>query len=85
MKKIQTFLQEYSTYFVVFGLVFISFTAFLIFFQSGQNLLYGDALSRMNISRKILDNLTPGLAQLGNVWLPLPQVLMLPLIWNDYF
>jgi hypothetical protein len=38
----------------------------------------------MNISRKIIDNLTPGVAQLGNVWLPLPQLLMLPFIWNGF-
>ncbi|HSX24453.1 MAG TPA: hypothetical protein VLG69_00615 [Candidatus Andersenbacteria bacterium] len=45
---------------------------------------YADAMSRMDIARKVVDNLNPGLAQLGNVWLPLPQLLMLPFIWNDY-
>lgn len=80
----KNYLIKYQTYVVLFFLVAISFYAFLYFFLHGQqNLLYGDALSRMNISRKIIDNLTPGLAQLGNVWLPLPQLLMLMFVWNN--
>lgn len=71
--------------FVILMLFGISISSFFYFYANGQNLLYGDAVSRLNISRKILDNLTPGIAQVGNVWLPLPQVLMLPLIWNSYF
>jgi cellulose synthase/poly-beta-1,6-N-acetylglucosamine synthase-like glycosyltransferase len=54
------------------------------YFQQHEILLYQDALSHMRISRSVFDNLTPGLAQLGSVWLPLPHVLMWPFIWNDY-
>src|SRR6266496_4744074 len=54
------------------------------FFQHHQLLLYGDAFSHLRIARRVFDNTTPGLAQLGGVWLPLPQLLMLPFIWNDY-
>lgn len=67
--------------FILFGL---SFLAFNYFYFNNQTLLYGDALSRLNISRKIFDNLTPGFAQLGNVWLPIPQLFMLPFIWNNF-
>lgn len=77
-------MKKYTIPFIVFCLTFLSTVAFFHFFQTGEHLLYGDSLSRMNISRKVIDNLTPGLAQLGNVWLPLPQILMLPFIWNDY-
>jgi len=69
---------------VVFLLVSISFFTFLYFFQDGKNLPYADAISRLNIARKVIDNITPGLPQVGNVWLPLPQLLMLPFVWNDY-
>jgi len=54
------------------------------YFRQHEILLYQDALSHMRISRSVFDNLTPGLAQLGSVWLPLPHVLMWPFIWNDY-
>jgi len=77
-------MKKYQNKIVVAILALISLTAFLYFFQNGQHLLYGDALSRLNISRKIIDNLTPGLAQIGNVWLPLPQLFMLPFIWNNF-
>lgn len=70
-----------------YALVYLTVTgllAFVYYFFNHQNLLYADAISRLNISRKVVDNITPGLAQLGNVWLPLPQILMLPFIWNNY-
>jgi hypothetical protein len=46
-------------------------------------LLYNDAYAHLLIARRVFDNTTPGLAQLGGVWLPLPHAIMLPLIWND--
>jgi len=82
--SIINFTKKYQISFILLILSLISFSSFFYFFQNDQLLLYGDSLSRMNISRKILDNLTPGVAQLGNVWLPLPQLLMLPFIWNNY-
>jgi hypothetical protein len=54
------------------------------FFEQNDTLLYGDANSHLLIARRILDNTTPGLAQLGGIWLPLPHLLMVPLVWNDY-
>ncbi len=53
------------------------------YFQQHELLLYKDALSHMRISRGVFDSLTPGLAQLGSVWLPLPHLLMWPFIWSD--
>jgi hypothetical protein len=54
------------------------------FFEMHQTLLYGDANAHLLIARRVFDNLTPGLAQLGAIWLPLPHLLMVPLVWNDY-
>ncbi|MDQ6949150.1 MAG: hypothetical protein M3256_23550, partial [Actinomycetota bacterium] len=50
---------------------------------SGYMTLYNDARSHLNIARHVTDSLTPGLAQLGSVWLPLPHLLMAPLAAND--
>lgn len=52
------------------------------FARAGELLLYGDAVAHMNIARRVVDSHTPGLLQLGTVWLPLPHLLMLPLIWS---
>ncbi len=47
-------------------------------------LLYGDAHSHLLIARRVFDNVNPGLAQLGDVWLPLPHIIMASLAWNDF-
>jgi len=46
-------------------------------------LLYGDAVAHINIARRVFDSRTPGLFQLGTVWLPLPHALDIPFIVND--
>ncbi len=41
---------------------------------------YGDAIAHLHIARRVFDSRTPGLSQLGSVWLPLPHVLMIPFV-----
>lgn len=65
--------------------VSISVGGFLYFFFNNEwNLAYYDALSHLNSGRKVVDNLTPGFAQLGGLWLPLTHILLIPFIWNDF-
>ncbi|QBD81500.1 glycosyltransferase [Ktedonosporobacter rubrisoli] len=61
-----------------------SITACIYYATRHQILLYADAYSHLRIARSVFDSATPGLAQLGDIWLPLPHVLMFPFIWNDY-
>jgi len=58
----------------------VSVFSFLFYFQHGKTLLYGDAVVYINIARCVFDSKTPGLLQLGTVWLPLPHLLMIPFI-----
>ncbi len=60
--------------------IFISVFSFLIYNRHGDVLLYGDAVAHINIARRIFDSKTPGLLELGTVWLPLPHLLILPFI-----
>ncbi len=60
--------------------IFVSVFSFLFYFRHGDLLLYGDAVAHINIARRVFDSQTPGLLQLGTVWLPLPHLLMLPFI-----
>ena len=62
--------------------VLVSLFSFLYYFQHGDVLLYGDAVAHINIARRVFDSQTPGLLQLGTVWLPLPHLLMMPFIWS---
>ncbi len=63
---------------------FASLIAFLWYFRHNQVLLYGDAVAHINIARRVFDSRTPGLKQLGTVWLPLPHLLILPFVVSDW-
>jgi hypothetical protein len=78
------FLSRYQDKVVGFILCLISLALFVYYYQNGLGLAYSDAQSHLNIARRIIDNLTPGFAQIGSIWLPLPHLLMLPTIWNDF-
>ncbi len=59
----------------------VSLVSFFYYFQHSALLLYGDAVAHINIARRVFDSQTPGLLQLGTVWLPLPHLLMIPFIF----
>jgi hypothetical protein len=62
----------------------VSLFFFFYYFQHSDILLYGDAVAHINIARRVIDSQTPGLLQLGTVWLPLPHLLMIPFIlWKQ--
>src|SRR5580692_4289910 len=52
--------------------------------RTGATLYFGDAEAHLDIARRIVDSLTPGWSQVGTTWLPLPHLLMLPLVRNDW-
>jgi hypothetical protein len=62
----------------------VSITSFLFYLRHGDLLLYGDAVAHINIARRVFDSRTPGLLQLGTVWLPLPHLLMVPFLISDW-
>jgi 4-amino-4-deoxy-L-arabinose transferase-like glycosyltransferase len=57
-----------------------SVSSFLFYYRQADLLLYGDAIAHINIARRVFDSKTPGLLQLGTVWLPLPHLLMMPFL-----
>ncbi|MEX0656068.1 MAG: glycosyltransferase family 39 protein [Nitrosopumilaceae archaeon] len=60
---------------IVIGL--ISFV--LLYLKDNYSLIYyGDAVSHLFIARKLVDSATPGISQIGTVWLPLPHLMLLP-------
>src|SRR5579859_4510461 len=60
----------------------VSAAALAFYFYQNTLLLYGDAVAHINIARRVFDSRTPGLFQLGTVWLPLPHLLDIPFIVN---
>lgn len=75
--------RDYGTACVMALAACVSAVAFLSYFQKGDILLYGDAVAHINIARRVFDSRTPGLLQLGTVWLPLPHLLMIPFLLSN--
>jgi len=66
------------------AVITLSVTAWAITYAHHLVTTYSDAMSHLDIPRLVVDNLQPGIAQLGSVWLPLNHILSLPLIWNNW-
>ncbi len=62
----------------------ISLGVWYYYYSQDLSLAYNDARSHLNIGRRVVDNLNPGLSQLGSVWLPFFHVLEVATIWNDF-
>ena len=52
----------------------------LYWIDSHAFLYFGDAVSRIVKSREFIDSQRPGISNIGTVWLPLPQLLLLPFV-----
>src|ERR1700689_2900549 len=72
--------SEHEIVRLVWLAIFVSVFSFLFYYRHGDVLLYGDAVAHINIARRVFDSKTPGLLQLGTVWLPLPHLLIVPFI-----
>lgn len=83
-KRFSRFLKDHALLLVIVFLSVFSILSFLFTYFTGLGLLYNDARSHLDISRRVVENLKPGFAQLGSVWLPLPHFLMLFTVWNDF-
>jgi len=76
--------SEIETVRLIWLAIFVSVFSFLFYNRHGDVLLYGDAVAHINIARRVFDSKTPGLLQLGTVWLPLPHLLIMPFITSKH-
>ena len=66
---------------IVVGLAgLVALVAAVLSIRSGAGMAFGDAQAHLTIARRVTDSLAPGFSQLGTVWLPIPQLLLLPLV-----
>lgn len=84
LNKMKLFLDGNLLFIIVMVLSAVSIMSFVFYYNNGLGLAYNDARSHVDISRRVVEGLKPGIAQLGSVWLPLPHVLMIPTIWSDF-
>jgi hypothetical protein len=59
-------------------------SAIMLSFDPNFLKYYGDGVSHLVIARRVFDTLTPALAQLGGVWLPMTHLLLMPFVANDF-
>ncbi len=73
--------RDYTAWGVALAATVVSLVAYIITDRLHGVLLYVDSISHLEIARRVVISTSAGLAQLGYVWLPLPHLLMLPLVW----
>jgi len=84
LKNIRNWLEKNYLLIIITSLSFLSIFYYSYYLNNGLGLAYNDARSHLDIGRRVVEGLKPGLAQLGSVWLPLTHVLMIPTIWSDF-
>lgn len=82
--KIKQTIAKFDSLALILLLTIISVSFFSYFYFNGLGVAYNDARSHLDIGRRVVEGLKPGLAQLGSVWLPLSHILMVPFVWNDW-
>jgi len=81
---LSAWIQKNDFILILIVLTALSVLSYVIYWNNGLGLSYNDARSHLDIGRRVVESLKPGFAQLGSVWLPLPHILMLPTVWNDF-
>jgi hypothetical protein len=81
---IAALLRRYQDFAVILFCAITSFIGWRYYYIQNLTLSYNDSMSHLDIARRVFDNLTPGFAQIGSVWLPLPHLLSMLFVWNDF-
>lgn len=79
------FAKVFTEKLLILAALIISVFATAYFLRLDYIIAYGDAESHLNIAKRVISSLTPGLAQLGGIWLPLPHLLLVPFTYFDIF
>ncbi len=64
--------------------ILIAGVSICVSYLTNNILAYNDATAHLNTARRVIDNLTPGLVQLGSVWLPFLHILEIPFVFNTF-
>ena len=84
--RVGRFLGDQPDILIAMAIVAIGFIVSAIMLSLDPNFLkyYGDGVSHLVIARRVFDSITPGLTQLGGVWLPMTHLLLMPFVTNDF-
>lgn len=82
--RLSDFISKHLEKIVLILAIALSIASFVYYYHAGLITAYGDSRGHLNIARRVVDSLSPGIAQLGGYWLPLLHILMLPTIWSNF-
>jgi hypothetical protein len=68
---------------VLLGCLAIIIAVYVVYASNGITLAYADGRAKLNMARRVWDDLNPGFGQIGGVWLPLPTLLFAITAWSD--
>jgi len=74
----------FGTRLVFFIILVTAIIASYISYTNNIMVAYNDAAAHLNTSRRVIDSLTPGLVQIGSVWLPLLHIAEIPFVANFF-
>jgi hypothetical protein len=65
------------------GCLLLVIALYALYAAHGITLNYADGRSKLNMARRVWDDIDPGFGQVGGIWLPLPTLLMALTAWCD--
>ena len=80
VRRVQRRLIRDDLTIVILSAAVVSGISTYISFRTHYILAYNDAAAHLDTARRIFDSLTPGLIQIGSVWLPLLHLLLVPFV-----
>ncbi len=86
VKKTKLWLEKDNRYeWLVAGIsLLLAVIATILAYSNDVIVTYGDAESHLNIAKRVVHSITPGAAQLGGIWLPIPHILLVPFVSIDF-
>ena len=77
--------QKYYIFYALLTAFVLSLAAQILSYYFDYNYAYRDSIFRMEAARRFFDSDNPGIInQIGTVWLPVPNLILMPFAYVDY-
>lgn len=83
IRALQSFYERQATKLVILYSLVVGILATFYFYSNNLITVLVDQNAHLNISRQVIDSLTPGVSQFGS-WPPFTQIIMIPFVWNNF-
>jgi aldose sugar dehydrogenase len=70
--------------FIISMIVSITSAGVMLLNDPNSLIYYGDAVTHLVIAKRVIDSVTPGIAQFGSIWLPMTHVMLIPFVANNF-